>query len=106
MGYRGGNVVERPEKLAKEIKAGKIIPFDKFKTIFDDFIINILNKKPSRGKNLQGLSPDELFDMEFEGKITTSRDALKLFCMRTSKNFTIGRNGMPICYKHIPNFQF
>ena len=94
VGYRGGNVVERPEKLAKEIKAGKIIPFEKFKTIFDDFIINILNKKPSRGKNLQGLSPDELFDMEFEGKITTSRDALKLFCMRTSKNFTIGRNGI------------
>lgn len=94
VGYRGGNVVERPEKLAKEIKAGKIIPFEKFKTIFDDFVINILNKKPSRGKNLQGLSPDELFDMEFEGKITTSRDALKLFCMRTSKNFTIGRNGI------------
>lgn len=94
IGYRGGNVVERPEKLAVEIKAGKIMPFDKFKAVFDDFIINVLNKKPSQGKNLKGLSPDELFNQEFKEKITTSRDALKLFCMRTSKNFTIGRNGI------------
>ena len=94
VGYRGGNVVERPEKLAAEIKAGKIMPFDKFKAIFDDFIINVLNKRPSQGKNHKGLSPNELFNQEFKEKITTSRDALKLFCMRTSKNFTIGINGI------------
>lgn len=94
IGYRGGNVVERPEKLAKEIKDGKIIPFEKFKEIFDDFIINILNKRPSQGKNHNGLSPNELFNQEFKEKITTSRDALKLFCMRTSRTFTIGRNGI------------
>lgn len=94
VGYRGGNIVERPEKLAKEIKEGKILPFDKFKIIFDDFIINVLNKRPSQGKNHNGLSPDALFNQEFNEKITTSKDALKLFCMRTSKNFTIGRNGI------------
>lgn len=94
IGYRGGNVVERPEKLAKEIKDGKIIPFEKFKEIFDDFIINILNKRPSQGKNHNGLSPNKLFNQEFKKKITTSRDALKLFCMRTSRTFTIGRNGI------------
>ena len=32
--------------------------------------------------------------MLFRSKITPSRDALKLFCMRTSRNFTIGRNGI------------
>lgn len=94
IGYRGGNVVERPEKLADEIKKGKLIPFNTFKEIFDDFIINILNKRPSRGKNLKGLSPDELFNSEFKEKITVSKDALKLFCMRTSKTYTVGRNGI------------
>lgn len=94
IGYRGGNVVERPEKLAVEIKKGKIMPFDDFKKIFDDFIVNVLNKKPSRGKNLKGLSPNELFNQEFTEKITTSKDALKLFCMRTSQDFTVGRNGI------------
>ena len=94
VGYRGGNVVERPEKLADEIKKGKIMPFDKFKTVFDDFILNVLNKRPSQGKNHNGVSADDLFNSEFKEKITTSKDALKLFCMRTSKNFTIGRNGI------------
>lgn len=94
VGYRGGNVVERPEKLANEIKAGKIMQFEDFKKIFDDFILNVLNKKPSNGKNLNGICPDELFYNEYTEKITPSRDALKLFCMRTSRNFTIGRNGI------------
>lgn len=94
IGYRGGNVVERPEVLAKEIKSGKIMMFKQFKNIFDDFVINVLNKRPSQGKVLQGLAPDELFNQEAKEKITTSRDALKLFCMRTSQNFTVGRNGI------------
>lgn len=94
VGYRGGNVVERPEKLANEIKADKIMQFEDFKKIFDDFILNVLNKKPSYGKNLNGICPDELFYNEYAEKITPSRDALKLFCMRTSRNFTIGRNGI------------
>lgn len=94
IGYRGGNVVERPEKLANEIKAGKIMQFEDFKKIFNDFILNVLNKKPSNGKNLNGSCPDELFYKEYAEKITPSRDALKLFCMRTSRNFTIGRNGI------------
>ena len=94
VGYRGGNVVERPEKLAKEIKSGKIMRFEDFKQLFDNYILNVLNKRPSQGKNLNGLCPDELFYSEFKEKITTSKDALKLFCMRTSKDFTIRRNGI------------
>lgn len=94
VGYRGGNVVERPEKLAKEIKSGKIIRFDDFKKIFDNFIIDVLNKKSSQGKNLKGLSPNQLFEQEFKEIITPSKDALKLFCMRTSRNFSVVRNGI------------
>lgn len=94
IGYRGGNVVERPEILAKEIKAGKIMQFDDFKKIFDDYVINVINKRPSQGKVLQGLAPNELFNQEFKEKIVTSKEALKLFCMRTSRNFTVGRNGI------------
>jgi len=94
VGYRGGNVVERPEKLAKEIKEGKIMKFEDFKKIFDDFITNILNKKPSQGKNLNGKCPDELFYEEVKEKIVPSKDALKLFCSRTSKTYTIGKNGI------------
>lgn len=94
IGYRGGNVVERPEKLAKEIKDGKIMKFEDFKELFDKTIINILNKKPSNGKNLNGRCPDDLFYEEYKEKIVTSKDALKLFCSRTSNTYTISKNGV------------
>lgn len=94
IGYRGGNVVERPECLLEEINNNKIMSFKKFKTVFDDFIVNILNKRPSKGKNHQGLSPDEVFNEGFREKIVVSKDALKLFCMRTSKDYKVGRNGI------------
>lgn len=70
------------------------MPFDEFKTVFDDFIENYLNKKSSGGKVLQGKSPDELWAEEFKVKKVISKDALKLFCMRTSKDVKIGKNGI------------
>ena len=94
VGYRGGNVVERPEKLVKEIKDGKIMKFEDFKELFDKTIINILNKRPSSGKNLNGRCPDDLFYEEYKEKIVTSKDALKLFCSRTSNTYTISKNGV------------
>ena len=94
LGYRGGNVVERPEDLAMKIKQGTIMKFDYLKEIFDKFILNVYNRKPSQGKNLKGLCPDELFSSEFKEKIYIPNDALKLFCMRTSRNYTVGRNGI------------
>jgi hypothetical protein len=94
VGYRGGKITERPEKLKTEIKNEQIMPFEDFKTLFDDFILNVLNKIPSNGKVLQGKCPDELWAEEYSVKKIISKDALKLFCMRTSKDVSIGRNGV------------
>jgi putative transposase len=94
IGYRGGKITERPEKLKDEIKNDKIMQFDEFKTLFDDFIENTLNKMPSKGKVLQGRCPDELWAEEFTNKKVIGKDALKLFCMRTSRPVSIGRNGV------------
>ena len=93
-GYRGGNVTERPEKLRVETSGNKLLGFSDFKEIFDDFIENVLNKLPSSSKKLRGKSPDELFAEEFTTMKTVSKDSLMLFCMRTSKTVTIGRNGI------------
>lgn len=94
LGYRGGDVTERPEKLKKEIAGGEILTFNEFSAIFDDFIENVLNKSVSQGKNLLGKSPDMLWAQEFTVKREVSKDALRLFCMRTSRPVRIGRNGM------------
>ncbi len=94
VGYRGGKITERPEKLKNEIKNEQIMQFGDFKKLFDRFIEEYLNKRPSKGKVLQGKCPDELWTEEFTKKKVISKDALKLFCMRTTNNVTIKRNGI------------
>ncbi|MBI4835896.1 MAG: hypothetical protein HY817_01415, partial [Candidatus Abawacabacteria bacterium] len=94
VGYRGGNVVERPEKLVDEIKTGLVVEFDKFKDLFDYYIANVLNRMPSTGKNLQGMSPDQLWAEAYTEKRKPSKDELRLFCMRCSNVVSITRNGI------------
>jgi len=93
-GYRGGHVKERPEKLNSEIKSGKILTWDEYQTLMDSFISDVLNRMPVNGKVHKGMCPDELWDREHREARMASTDALKLFCMRTSKALTIGRNGI------------
>lgn len=94
VGYRGGNVTERPERLKEDIKRGNIFEFDSFEATLQDFIFNVLNKQPSQGKGCKGLSPDDAWNSEDPVKRIVTRDALKLFCMRTSQPLTISRNGV------------
>lgn len=93
-GYRGGDVTERPEILEHEIKSGKIMEWNEYVALMDQFITGILNRVPSKGKVLQGMCPDELWMKEHTEVRKTSDDALKLFCMRTSRELTIMRNGV------------
>lgn len=93
-GYRGGNVTERPERLAHDIKRGNILDFAVFEGILQDFIYTFLNRLPSQGKGCNGLSPDDAWNSENPVKRAVTRDALKLFCMRTTQPLTIRRNGI------------
>lgn len=94
VGFRGGNVTERPEKLVLEIKQEKIIKFDVLNELLQDFIFNFLNKFPSNGKGTNGKAPDDAWNLENPVKRMVSKEALKLFCSRTTKPLTIGRNGV------------
>ncbi|HOT30160.1 MAG TPA: DNA-binding protein [Candidatus Ozemobacteraceae bacterium] len=94
VGYRGGDVIERPERLAAEVKAGSLIDFEQLEAGLGRFIIEILNKTVSEGKALRGRFPDQAWAEEFKTRREVRRDALMLFCMRTSENYTIGRNGI------------
>ncbi|MBL1212441.1 MAG: DDE-type integrase/transposase/recombinase [Ignavibacteriae bacterium] len=108
-GYRGGNVIERPEKLAGEIKTGKIISIGKYIPFMNFFVDNILHKYKSNGKVLQGRSRDEAWHEEIAklSEAGTPRvvrrvtdDDLKLFCMRMSKDQKIVRNGICLSQTH------
>lgn len=94
-GYRGGNVVERPGCLQDEIRRGRIITFKECEIIAKDFIENTFNKAPRlRSRILKGKSPLEAWNSENPEKRFISDESLGLFCMRTSKNISVGRNGV------------
>jgi putative transposase len=93
-GYRGGNVKERPEALREEVRRGDLLSWEEYCKCMDLFITDILNKTSSQGKVLQGRCPDEAWESEVQAINRVSPDSLKLFCMRTSETFTIGRNGV------------
>ena len=94
VGYRGGDVTERPEILTDEIKSGKILHFEEFVTLFDSYIENVLNVIPSQGKDHNGMSRNQLWESEVKEIRQVRPDALMLFCMRTTKPLSIMRNGV------------
>jgi hypothetical protein len=95
-GYRGGNIKERPEILADEIRQGKIIDIEDYKKVLEIYINEVLHEYPCAGKKHKGKTRNELWAEEYNGGRKISTDSLKLFCMRTSTEAQIGRNGISV----------
>ncbi|WP_020403782.1 transposase domain-containing protein [Gracilimonas tropica] len=93
-GYTGSHPKDRPESTKELVKKGELMTFKKFDRLFNQFVFEVLNKKASQGKELQGRSPDEAFYSEYKKKIAIRPETLRMFCMRTSREATIMRNGV------------
>lgn len=93
-GYAGSYSKVRPEQTAEAIKRGQLIDEGTFSDLFSRFVSEVLNRRPSQGKEHKGLSPNELFYKEYKQKPAVRPESLRLFCMRTSRIATIMRNGV------------
>jgi hypothetical protein len=94
VGYRGGSIHERPEGLEAEIKQGKLVALNELTELFNRFITNVLNKMPAKGKILNGMCPDELWEKERITPRVAAKQSLLLACMRKTKPVTILKNGV------------
>jgi putative transposase len=98
-GYRGGDVVERPEAHNATIASGKIMTFEQLEKHFNSLITDIIHKTPVSSGYRKDKCPQELWDEEYpqavnQGKVRTiTKTALMLFCTRTSSVKEIGRRG-------------
>lgn len=109
-GYRGGNVIERPEILVKELKQKNgIVKLGQYMHIMDYYINEILHKTPDDGKVQNGRTRNQTWIEEtnyfIEKGIAPAlrkvrEDDLKLFCMRMSGDHPIKRNGVVLSQKH------
>lgn len=98
-GYRGGDVVERPEHLNDKIAQRKIITFDEFAGLWNRFVNDVIMKTPLTSGYRAGRCPDEIWNEEYPAALERglvrryTKDALKLFCCKTSSIRQIDRRG-------------
>lgn len=95
-GYRGSNVVERPEKLREEERAGRLMDWDTFAEAFGQFVTEVLNRLPSKGKVLRGLSPDQYWAAHATMRPRLPQEHLGYLCSRVSGEYRVGRNGVTV----------
>lgn len=94
IGFRGGNILERPEKLKTEVKRGLLMSHEELKAAYDDFVKNVLNKLPNGGRILEGKSPDEAWNAENPTIVLPRNEALIMLVARHDKPRQIRRNGI------------
>jgi len=98
-GYRGGNVVERPDSLNDTIAAHKIMTFEQLEKLWPLFVDEVINKTEISSGYRKDDSPDEIFAREYPVAMERelikhrSKDSLRLFCTRTSQTCQLGRRG-------------
>ena len=60
-GWCGSNPAEKPEKLAKELKSGRILELEEFIDKFFDWVVNVYHRKPQSGHGMDGKSPHDVY---------------------------------------------
>lgn len=99
-GYRGGNVVERPETLNSTISGGGILSLQELDSLLTVFINDVVMITPLSSGYRKGKCPAAIWQEEYPLAVErqlvrhVSKNALMLFCTRVSGVFTIGRRGI------------
>lgn len=94
--YCGRTQKERPDDLEKKLKQPQKygVNLDEFKQIFNDWAVNVFNKTVSQGKGRKGECPDETFSRTRLPARMADPEVLRLFFMKSTNPFKIGRNGV------------
>lgn len=94
--YCGRNAKERPDGLEQKLKQPKKygMNLEQFRAVFKDWALNVYNKKISQGKGRAGECPDETFTRTRLPLRTADPAVMRLFFMKSTNLFKIGRNGI------------
>lgn len=97
--YCGRNQDERPDVLEERMKNPKKYAMNlaEFRVIFDDWIRTVFNKTVSQGAGRVGECPDETYMRTRLPVRTADADVMRLYFMRSTNPFRIGRNGITFC---------
>lgn len=95
--FKGGNTVEKPERLKAVVKSMKDIPdLTEFRAFVDDFLLNVWPAEISHGALLQGKSRAQAWNQliqEREPMLRVSKETSSMLVTRTIKG-SIRNNGI------------
>lgn len=93
--YRGGNVLEKPERLQGLLRRPDELPtLEEFEQAFGEWVEHVYNQAPCSGHGCDGLRRAEAFERYLGVQRWASEEDLVLACMRTTKPLTVRRNGI------------
>lgn len=94
--YCGRTQKERPEDLEKKLKQPDKygMSLEEFRKVFSDWAKNVMNKQVSQGKGRENECPDQTFMRTRLPVRTADPSVMRLFFMRSTNPFKIGRNGI------------
>jgi transposase InsO family protein len=91
--FRGGNVQERPEELRAIVKSGSVLSLDEFEKRFAGWVEADYNNRGSRGKEMNGRTPNEVFAEDNVAR-PVDENSLSLLLLKSSRPVKVGRNGV------------
>lgn len=94
----GSNPVEKPEKLKRNLKNGKIPTDSRLYEVLEDMIEGYFNLQPYGGKVAadRGKPRIEVYNEHIKAVRMAPEEELNLMMMRSSRLQTIGRNGVSV----------
>jgi hypothetical protein len=94
--YCGGNSKDKPPGLGERLKQPDKygMALGEFRELFNKWVGNVYNKTVSAGEGREGESPDETFTRTRLPVRAASMEAMRLFFMKSTNPFKIGRNGI------------
>ncbi|MCC5912211.1 MAG: Mu transposase C-terminal domain-containing protein [Clostridiaceae bacterium] len=93
--YLGNNPTKRPERL-KKLGLEEYPTLEEYKQLHDDYIEYVYNENPHSGDGMFGKSPREVHEENLYELRQVTDDVLRLWLMRTTKPYTVQRNGIKI----------
>ncbi|MDL2217408.1 Mu transposase C-terminal domain-containing protein, partial [Christensenellaceae bacterium OttesenSCG-928-M15] len=96
--YTGGNPLEKPERLKKELKDGRIPLDDDLRAAVDDILDGYYNQGQYGGKVAKDQEKTrlEVFNENLHTKRVATAEDLTLLLMRSTRHQTVGRRGVHI----------
>ncbi|MDL2294672.1 Mu transposase C-terminal domain-containing protein [Ruminococcaceae bacterium OttesenSCG-928-D13] len=94
--YTGGNVLEKPEALKYNLKAGRVVADQELLGTVELLLFHYLNEEPYGGSVARdrGKTRMQVYGENLHSKRVAREDDLNLLMMRSSRMQTVGRRGV------------